>query len=97
MGIAVSGVDESVCGVNLVMTAGELDVCGCDSVVSDEAGVSNGVEVVVSVDDVVVCGDDPLVSDVVRVGDCLTVVADEVCGAGDAESSTYIRIERDTL
>ena len=58
VGVAVSGVDESVCGVNLVMTAGELDVCGCDSVVSDEAGVSNGVEVVVSVDDVVVCGDD---------------------------------------
>ena len=45
----------------------------------------------------VVMTDDPLVSDVVRVGDCLTVVADEVCGAGvargdrgDAESSVVL-------
>ena len=46
----VSGVDEYVCGVSSIMTADELDVCGCDSVVSGE---------VVSVDDVVACGDDP--------------------------------------
>ena len=52
MCVVVSGVDESVCGVNSVMTAGELDVCGCDSVVSDEAGESGGVEIFVSVCDV---------------------------------------------
>ena len=50
----MSGTDEPVCGVNSVMTAGELDVFGYDSVVSDETGQ------VVSVDDVVACGDDPL-------------------------------------
>ena len=49
----VSGVDEPVCGVSSVMTAGELDVCGCDSLVSDETGH------VVSVDDVFAYGDDP--------------------------------------
>ena len=47
-----------MCGVNSVMTADELDVCGCDSLVSDEAGDSSSVEVVVSVDDVVACDDD---------------------------------------
>ena len=31
----VSGVDEPVCGVSSVMTAGELDVCCCDSLVSE--------------------------------------------------------------
>ena len=46
--------------VSFVMTAGELDVCGCDSFVSDRAGDSSGVEVV---DDVVVCGDDTLLLD----------------------------------
>ena len=83
----VSGVEDSVCGINSVMTAGELDddVCGCDSVVSDEAGVSSGVEVFVSVDFVVACGDDPLVPDVVRVGDWLSMVGDALlCGAGMA-------------
>ena len=95
VGVALSGVDESVCCVDSVMTAGELDVCGYDSVVSDEAGESNGVEVVVSVDDVVACGDDPLVPDVVRVGDWLSVVSDALVfgagvarrGRGGAESS----------
>ena len=29
----VSGVDDYVCGVSSVMTAGDLDVCGCDSLV----------------------------------------------------------------
>ena len=37
----VYGVDEYVCGVSSVMTAGELDVCGCDSAVSGEAGDSS--------------------------------------------------------
>ena len=34
----VSGVDEPVCGVSSVMTAGELDVCGCDRLVYDGVG-----------------------------------------------------------
>ena len=34
----MSGVDEPVCGVSSVMTAGALDVCGCGSLVSDETG-----------------------------------------------------------
>ena len=34
----VMGVDEPMCGVSSVMTAGELDVCGCGSLVSDETG-----------------------------------------------------------
>ena len=34
----VSGVDEPVCCVSSVMTAGELDVSGCDILVSDETG-----------------------------------------------------------
>ena len=64
----VSGVDESVCGVNSVMTAaGELDVFGCDSLVSDGAGDLSDVEVV---DDVVACGDYTLLPDAFRVGAC---------------------------
>ena len=34
----VSGVDEPVCCVSSVMTAGELDVSGCDILLSDETG-----------------------------------------------------------
>ena len=92
----VPSVDESVCGVQTAMTAGELDVCACvDILVSDEAGESSGVEVLVSVDDVVACGDDPLVPDVVRVGDWLSVVGDALLcvarvarsGRADIESS----------
>ena len=69
-----SGVDDSmcVCGVSSVMTAGDLDVCGCDSLVSDGVGDSSGIEVV---DDVVACGDDtPLLPDAFRVGGWLLVV-----------------------
>ena len=81
----MSGVDKFVCSVGTVMTAGESDVCGGDSVVSGEAGELSEV-------DVFVCGEGPLV---VGVGDCLSVVPDEVlCCAGvtrgdggDAESS----------
>ena len=77
----VSGVDEPVCGVSSAMIAGELDVFGYDSVVSDVTGE------VVSVDDVVACGDDPLLPDAVRVGGRLSVVGDTlVCGAGVARS-----------
>ena len=68
----MSGVDEPVCGVSSVMTAGELDVCGCGSLVSDEPGD------VVSVYDVVACGDDPLLPDVVQFGGRLSVVGDTV-------------------
>ena len=80
----VFGVSVSVCGVRMLMTAGELDVCGVGIVVPDEAGEPSRVDVFVS--DVVGVG----------VGDCLSVVADEVlCCAGvgrrgdrgDAESS----------
>ena len=84
----MSGVDKFVCSVGTVMTAGESDVCGGDSVVSGEAGELNEV-------DVFVCGEGPLV---VGVGDCLSVVPDEVlCCAGvtrgdggDAESSLVL-------
>ena len=59
----VSCVDESVCGVNPVMSAGVLDLCGVGTVVS---GVdSTGVDVVA---DAVACGDDILLPDAVRVG-----------------------------
>ena len=54
-----------------VLTTGELDVCGCDSLVSDGAGDSSGVEVV---DDVVACGDDTLLPDAFRVDGWLSVV-----------------------
>ena len=37
----VSGVDEYVCGVSSAMTAGVLDVCGCDSAVCGESGDSS--------------------------------------------------------
>ena len=70
-----------MCGVSSVMTARELDVCGCDSLVSVETGE------VVSVDDVVVCGEDPLLPDAVRVGGRLSVVGDTlVCDSGVARS-----------
>ena len=69
--------DEPVCSVISVMTAGELDVCGCDSLVSDETGD------VVSIDDVVACGDDPLLPDAVRAGGRLSVVGVTlVCDSG---------------
>ena len=81
----VSGVDESVCGVSSVMTAGELDVCDCDSVVSDEASNSSRVEVVVSINDDVARGDEPLLHDAVRIGGQLSVDGYTLtCGAGVA-------------
>ena len=73
-----SGVDEYVCGVSSIMTADGLDVCGRDSVVSDETGEVVSVD---DVDDIVACGDDPLLPDAVRVVDRLSV-----CGAGVARS-----------
>ena len=75
----VSGVDVPVCGVRSVLTAGELDVCCCGSLVSDETGD-------VSVDDVVAGVDDPLLPDAVRAGGRLSVVGDTlVCDSGDTE------------
>ena len=77
----VSGVDVPVCGVRSVMTAVELDVCCCDSLVSDETGD------VVSVDDVVACGDDPLLPDSVRASGRLSVVGGTLaCDSGVARS-----------
>ena len=77
----MAGVDEPVYGVSSVMTASELDVCGCDSLVSVETGE------VVSVDYVVVCCEDPLLPDAVRVGGRLSVVGDTlVCDSGVARS-----------
>ena len=79
------GVDEPMCGDSSVMTAGEFDVRGCDSIVSDGAGDSSGVGVV---DDVVACGDDTLLHDAVRVAGWLSVVGDTLmCGAGVARSN----------
>ena len=75
------GVTEPTGGVSSVMTAGELDVCGCGSLVSDETGD------VVSVDLVVACGDDPLLPDAVSVGGRLSVVGDtHVCDSGVARN-----------
>ena len=79
----MSGVDEYVCGVSSIMTADELNVCGCDSLVSDGAGDSSGVD---AVDDVVSCGDDTtLLPDAFRVGGWLSVVGLGVAqpGSGD--------------
>ena len=67
----VSGVDEPMCGDSLVVTSGELDLCACDSLVSDGAGDSSGVEMV---GDVVACGDDAVLPDAFRVGGWLSVV-----------------------
>ena len=77
----VSGVNEPVCDVSSMMAAGELDVCGCGSLLSDKTCDD------VSVDDVVSCGDDPLLPDAVRVGGRLSVVGDTVvCASGVARS-----------
>ena len=77
----VSGVDVPVCGVRSVLTAGDLDVCCCGSLVTDETGD------VVSVDDVVACGDDPLLPDTVRASGRLSVVGETLaCDSGVARS-----------
>ena len=76
----VLGVDEPICGVSSVMTAGDLDVCGCGSLVSEETGD------VVSVDDVVACGYDPLLPGAVCFGDRLSVFGNTlVCDSGVVE------------
>ena len=78
----LSGVDEPMRGDSSMMTTGEFDVCGCDSLVSDGAGDSSGVG---GVDDVVACGGDTLLYDAVRVAGWLSVVGDTLmCGAGVA-------------
>ena len=61
------------------MTAGELDMCACDSLVYDGAGDSSGVDVV---DDVVACADDTLLPDAFRVGGWLSVVGIGVAQPG---------------
>ena len=78
----VSGVGESV-WCQLGDDGSELDVCGCDSLVSDWAGDSCGVEVV----DDVARGDDTLLHDAVRVAGRLSLVGDTlVCDSGVARS-----------
>ena len=70
--------------VSSVVTASELGVCGCDSVVYTygETGNSSRVEVVMSVDGVVACVYNPLLPDAVRVGGWLSMVGDTLmCGA----------------
>ena len=79
----VLGVDER--GVCSVMTAGELDVCGCGSLVSDDTGD------VVSVHDVVAYGDEPLLPDAVRVSGRLSVVGDTlVCDSGTTTDESIV-------
>ena len=66
------------------MTAGEFDMCACDSLVSDGTGDSSGVEVV---DDVVACGDDTLLDDAVHIGGWLSVLGDTLmCADGVART-----------
>ena len=60
-----------MCDDSSVMTAGELEMCACDILMSDGAGDSSGVEVV---DDVIACGDDAVLPDAFRVGGWLPVV-----------------------
>ena len=95
-GDAVSSVDEYVCGVNSMMSAGVLDLCGVDEPVC-------GVSSVMIASELDVCGCDSVMSDearyssgvelvlsiddAVRVGGWLSVVGDTlVCGAGVAQS-----------
>ena len=58
----VSGVDESVCGVNSVMSAGVLDLCGVDKVVYGVDEPVCGVSSVMTAGELDVCGIDPVVS-----------------------------------
>ena len=59
----VSGVDESVCGVNSVMSAGVLDLSGVDTVVSGVDDPVCGVSSVKTASELDVCGCDNVVSD----------------------------------
>ena len=59
----VSGVDDPVCGVNSVMSAGVLDLSGVDTVVSGVDDPVCGVSSVMTASELDVCGCDNVVSD----------------------------------
>ena len=81
-GAVVSGVDESVCGVNSVLADGILDLCGIDKLVSDVDEPECDVSSVMSAGELDVCGCDSLVSD--GAGDSSGVeVVDDVVACGD--------------
>ena len=60
--VVVSGVDESVCGVNSVMTAGILDLCGVDTVMSGVDRFVCCVSTAMTAGESDVCGGDRVVS-----------------------------------
>ena len=93
--VVVSGVEESVCGVNQVMTAGVLDLCGVDTVISGVDKFVCGGSTVMTAGESDVCGGDSVVSgeagessevDVVVCGDdpLLVGVGDCLVVVGDA-------------
>ena len=59
----LTGVDESVCCVNSVMSPGVLDLCGVDTVVSGVDEPVCGVSSVMTASELDVCGCDSIVSD----------------------------------
>ena len=60
--VVVSGVDKSVCGVNQVMTAGVLDLCGVDTVMSGVDRFVCSVSTAMTAGESDVCGGDSVVS-----------------------------------
>ena len=77
--VVVSGVDKSVCGVNQVMTAGVLDLCGVDTVLSGVDKFVCGVSTVMTAGESDVCGGDSVVSGEAGESSEVGVV---VCGDG---------------
>ena len=81
--VVVSGVDKSVCGVNQVMTAGVLDLCGVDTVMSGVDRFVCIVSTAMTAGESDVCGGDSVVSgeagESSRV-DVFVSVDDVVCG-----------------
>ena len=77
--VVVSGVDKSVCGVNQVMTAGVLDLCGVDTVMSGVDKFVCGVSTVMTAGESDVCGGDSVVSGEAGESSEVGVV---VCGDG---------------
>ena len=81
--VVVSGVDKSVCGVNQVMTAGVLDLCGVDTVMSGVDRFVCIVSMAMTAGESDVCGGDSVVSgeagESSRV-DVFVSVDDVVCG-----------------
>ena len=75
----VSGVDESVCCVNLVLADGILDLCGGDAVVSGAGEPVCGVSSVMTAGELDVFGYESVVSD--ETGEVVSV--DDVVACGD--------------